>query len=371
MSQQNVQIAGSGIIYRNPKPHVISQHAYFPWVVGLENGDLLASFVLAEAFEAVDSNTYTSRSSDMGATWSEPTPILSKIGNELRSNCSRLTALGNGNLVTLMVQGNREDHRDEGLANPENMGFVPTELLMRSADSGNSWSEPEVVVPPLIGPAFEACSPVVVLKDGRWLWPTSTWRGWDGYCPNGMKMVALVSHDQGKTWPDYLDVMDGTADNIIYWEGKIIELATGALLSVSWVFDEKKGADLQNHFSVSHDKGKTWSLPASTGISGQTMAITQLTDGRLCTVYRRMDNPGLWLNILRLEKDALVTEHEYCLWGGSQGDVIAKKDNMVHEFNELKFGAPCVTLLADSSLFVAFWCYEKMVSNIRWFRLIV
>ena len=372
MPTQNIHIAGSGVIYRNPKPHVFSRHAYFPWVVSLDNGDLLASFVLAEAFEAIDSNTYTSRSSDMGLTWSEPISILNKSRNELRSNCSRLTALENGNIVTLMVRANREDHPEEGLANPENMGFVPTELLLiRSVDNGNSWTKPEVIIPPLIGPAFEACSPIVVLKDGRWLWPTSTWRGWDGYCPNGMKMVALVSYDKGKTWPEYLDVMDGTSENIIYWEGKIIELANGALLSVSWVFDEIKGADLQNHSTISYDKGNTWTLPAATGIYGQTIAITELADGSLCTVYRRMDNPGLWVNILRLENDIFIIEKEYCLWGGSRIDVNAKKNNMVHEFNELKFGAPCVTLLADNSVFIAFWCYENMVSNIKWFRLII
>lgn len=45
-----------------------------------------------------------------------------------------------------------------------------------------------------------------------------------------------------------------------------------------------------------------------------------------------------------------------------------KSDNMVKDFNELKFGAPCITILPDNSIYIAFWCYEKMVSNIRWIK---
>jgi hypothetical protein len=42
---------------------------------------------------------------------------------------------------------------------------------------------------------------------------------------------------------------------------------------------------------------------------------------------------------------------------------------MTEEFHALKFGAPCVVTLPDGNLFVAFWCIEVCVSNIRWLRL--
>ena len=41
---------------------------------------------------------------------------------------------------------------------------------------------------------------------------------------------------------------------------------------------------------------------------------------------------------------------------------------MAHNFNALKFGAPCITRLADGTVFVAFWCYENCISVIRWFK---
>lgn len=360
----------TGIIYRNPNPHVISRHAYFPSVVFMNNGEILASFAIGEAFESVDLDTYTAKSKDMGKTWSEPRLLLKKVSNHLYSNVARLAVLPGGQIIANVTRSNRELHPGEGLTNPENMGFVPTDLLvMRSIDFGNTWSAPEIIIPKLIGPSFEMCSPIVPLRDGRWLWPTSTWRGWDGYCPNGMKMVALISHDKGKTWPEHVDVMDGSADKVIYWEGKIAELTNGVLVAIAWAHDEPSVKSLSNHYTLSHDGGKTWLVPISTNIQGETMAITELPDEKLLVVYRRTDKPGLWGTIAKLEKDAWINEKAFPLWGANIESLLDKSYNMVQDFHDLKFGAPSITILPGNAVFVAFWCYEKMVSNIRWFKL--
>ena len=63
-----MQIIDTGIIYRNPKPHVKSIHAYFPSVVKMDNGEMLACIALAEAFESVDMHTSILRSADNGIT---------------------------------------------------------------------------------------------------------------------------------------------------------------------------------------------------------------------------------------------------------------------------------------------------------------
>lgn len=365
-------VIGSGLIYRNSRPHVLSRQAYFPSVVIMDNGEMLASMAIGEAFEAVNLTTYIVRSKDLGKTWSDPLPLITKKATKLTSDFARIAALPNGRIVANVVLSHRELHPDEGLANPENIGMVPTDLLLvRSNDYGNTWEVPELIAPPLTGPSFEQCCPLIPLRDGRWLWPTSTWRGWDGYCPNGMKMVALVSHNNGKTWPEFMDVMDRSADKVIYWESKIIELTNGLLVAVAWTYDETKGKDLTNHYSISRDGGKTWLIPSSTNIQGETMAITELQDGRLLNVYRRMDKPGLWATISHLENDVWINGNDYPLWGAQDMNLVKKSDNMVQDFNELKFGAPCITILPDKSVYIAFWCYERMVSNIRWLKLVI
>ncbi len=96
-----------------------------------------------------------------------------------------------------------------------------------------------------------------------------------------------------------------------------------------------------------------------------------LDDGRILCVYRRMDQPGLWANIARLDGDRWVNEAEDPLWGHQAAGLTASTPNMAHNFNVLRFGAPCLTRLSDGTVFAAFWCYEDCVSNIRWFKFAV
>jgi BNR repeat-like domain len=403
-----IAVLGTGLIYRNPKPHVHAIHAYFPSVVQLANGELLCSLVLGEAFDAANCHTYLARSTDQGQTWHLEGRMYPGTTDPLTSDAVRLTALPpslpaarkgasggrpaevapesesqlaglpDGGAVAFMVRSNRTDHPEEGLANPENLGFVPTEtLLLWSEDSGHTWGPPGTLDPPLVGPSFELCCPIVPLRDGRWFLPTSTWRGWDGDCPNGMKMVVLISHDGGRSWPEYRDVMRDPEQRVIYWESKICELPDGRLLAVAWAYDQVAGADLPNQYAISADGGNSWSAPRSTGLQGQTLTPYILDDarkdragsGRVLSVYRRLDRPGLWANLSRLEGDRWVNDSEAAIWGATAQGLTGDSSNMVQNFQVLRFGAPCVVRLNDGTIFMAFWCYEDCVSVIRWYKL--
>jgi sialidase-1 len=378
MSQ--IAVLGTGLIYRNPKPHVRAVHSYFPSVVQLANGELLCSLVLGEAFDAVNCHAYLARSTDQGQTWHLEGPMYPGTTDRLTSDAVRLTALPDGGVVAFMVRSDRTDHPDEGLANPENLGFVPVEtLLLWSRDAGHTWGLPEPLAAPLEGPSFELCCPIVLLRDGRWILPTSTWRGWNGDCPNGMKMVAFISHDFGRSWPEYRDVMRDPEQRVIYWESKICELPDGRLLAVAWAYDQVAAADLPNHYAVSADGGDTWSVPRSTGLQGQTPTPYVLDNahkdgaasGRVLLVYRRIDRPGLWANLSHLEGDRWVNDGEATIWGAGAEGLTGDSSNMVQNFQVLRFGAPSVIRLNDSTLFLAFWCYEDCVSVIRWYKLAV
>lgn len=360
----------TGILFKNPIPHVHSVHAYFPSVVTMDNGEMLASIVLGEAFEAPNLRTHICRSTDGGETWAHEGPIYPGVADRLLSDASRITALPGGRLVAFMVRHDRTDRSHEGLTNPETVGFVPTELtLLRSSDYGRTWSLPEPIAPPLEGPSFELCSPITVLRDGRWLLPTSTWQGWDGYCPNGIRTIALVSHDKGLTWPEFWDVMAEPAGKTYFWESKIVELQDGRLLAVAWAHDAIAGKDRPNQYALSADGGTTWSTPASMDLIGQTLTPIALSDGRILCVYRRTDTPGLWANISHLDGDRWINVAQYPLWGANVQGLTGDSANMSQNFTVLRFGAPCITHAPDGTIFIAFWCYEDCVSIIRWFRL--
>lgn len=365
-----IEYVGTGLVYRNPKPHVRSIHAYFPSVARLADGDLLCSLVLGQAFESPDCHTHVARSTDQGDTWQLLGPIYPGTTDRLTSDAVRLTSLPGGEAVAFMVRSDRTDHPDEGLTNPENLGFVPTELmLLRSADQGRTWTGPEPIAPPLVGPGFELCCPITPLRDGRWFLPTSTWQDWDGYNPNGYMMLSLISRDGGLTWPEYVEVMKDPEQQVVYWESKIVELPDGRLLAVAWAYDLDAARDLPNQYALSYDGGASWSGPSSTGLQGQTLTPHVLPDGRILSVYRRIDEPGLWANLSHLEGDAWVNDSCRGLWGTAASGLTGASENMAENFQVLRFGAPCITALPDGILFVAFWAYEDCVSNIRWLKL--
>ena len=361
----------TGLIFRNSRPHLSSRQASFPSLVILPNGEMLCAFGVGAGFEAADNHTELARSSDGGRTWAQMGAVFHERTERPTSSNVRISRMPDGELIAFGVRAERW-REDEGLSNPETQGFVETEnILLRSYDDGRTWQGPEVVPAPLVGPAFELCSPVLPLRDGRWMWPTSTWKGWDGDNPSGMKAIALVSHDRGRTWPEYVEVMNGVAENVLYWEQKLIDLGDGRLLAVCWTHDLTAGADRQVHYAISSDDGRNFGPPRPTGLQGQTSTPIALGDGRIVCVYRRTDRPGLWASYARIIGDAWVNEAELGLWGHAQAGAANSVDgeNLSRSFTTLKFGLPAGLALPNGEVYVAFWCVEDCLYVIRWLRI--
>ncbi len=354
----------SGYVYRNPKPHLTALHAWHPSLVRLSSGHLLATFDLAQAVESLDYHTCQSRSTDGGRTWSEPAPLFHDTATRRSTHSVRIGAVGEGLLVGLGGRFYRDDPH-EGLVNRANLGYVPMDLfLLRSTDEGRTWKGPQALAPPLVGPAFEVCHPIVELADRRWLAPTSTWRGWSGEAPHGMQAIALVSHDRGRTWPDYLRVIDQTARGVISWEQGLAQLSDGRLVSIVWSFDEASGKSLPNRYAVSRD-GRIFSAPRENGLVGETAKLLALSDGRLLCLYRRLDQLGLWAVVARIDGEDWITLGEAPLWQGAASGMSGARSSG-DEPGGLKFGYPSMVELGGGQVLAVFWCLEDCQHVIRW-----
>lgn len=182
------------------------------------------------------------------------------------------------------------------------------------------------------------------------------------------EVVAFVSYDRGQSWPEYMNIMSEPERKVFFWESKIIEFPDSQLLAVAWAYDDIASNDRPNQYALSADGGKSWTKPASTGLQGQTLTPFLLKNGQILCIYRRMDKSDLWANLSHLKEDKWVNDGEMPLWGAEGVGLTATTENMAHNFNVLRFGAPCITRLLDGTIFVAFWCVEDCVSNIRWFR---
>jgi hypothetical protein len=362
-----IEVVASGSVWQNPDPDARALHAWHPSLVETGAGRWLCSFDLASAILAPDYGTWLSASDDDGRTWSEPWSMAREWGApDATTHSLRIGRSPDGSLVAAGGRWRREGRYARGL-NRENAGWCPMELVISRSETGRAWTLPEVVTPPLTGPAFEVCHPIVALPDGRWLWPTSTWRDWDGDEGTGMRAVALVSTDGGRTWSDHLEVLDGRARGVVHWEQSLVPLADGRLLAVAWAFDPVASRTLELPWALASD-GRAFDRWGGTGLRAQTTKLAVLGDGRVLAVYRRDDEPGLWGAVARVDGDGWRTLGTHLLWGGA-GPGMRGTGSVADDLAGLAFGAPNAVPAADGSVLVAFWRREACQYGIGWLRL--
>jgi hypothetical protein len=367
-----MRIIETGIVYRNPEPHLRSRQAFHPSLVNLGGGEILCSFDLGEAVESLDYRTYISRSMDNGQTWDFEGPMLDDLVDGPATSTVRTSRLSDGSLLGFGARFHREDP-DAGLTNRETLGLVPMDLiLLRSPDNGNTWGRPENLSLPLAGPGFEICHSILELPGGRLLAPTATWRGWNGENSSGEKAVVLISDDGGKSWPEYGVTFDGTDAGMVHWEQSVVSLGGDDLLAVAWAHNPENGKNLPTPYSISHDGGKSFSKPRLTGLQGQTCKALRMTSEAILCVYRRDNRPGLWANLSHLDGETWHNDDELPLWGAALKDSgMTGESNSSDELSALKFGYPSLLQVTTSEVLISFWCLEGWGSNIRWIRLSV
>ncbi|MDD5599499.1 MAG: sialidase family protein [Victivallaceae bacterium] len=352
----DIQLGKTGVVYRNPKPYLRSRQAMHPSLACLNNGELLCAYNVGEAVENPDQATYISRSTDGGATWQPAGPVISELKTNPAAYTVRISKLSSD----LIAMGGRyfQNDPDEGILNRENLGVVPMELLLVRQENGeHSWQHPQIVTPPLVGPGFEVCHSVIELRDGTWLWPTSTWRGWNGELPNGHKGLVLISRDQGKTWPEYTVTFDGGHD-LIYWEQSVFEL-NDKLIAIAWCYDPVKQCNLPNRYVVSNDNGMSFSETRELGVEGQTCKALAFDNDLVLLAYRRCDKPGLWLNLSRFDGNRWKHLQKTPIWGAASIDSgMRASGNNSDNLSALQFGYPQMLRLNAKEVLLVYWRQE-------------
>lgn len=365
-----IEIVAGGIVHRNPLPAIRTRHAWHPTLVPLGGPRWAVGFDLGEAPEAHRYGTRLTFSDDDCATWSPPERVL-PAGDPPRSYSVRLSRMGDGAIVAAGAH-HHPRRADQGRLNPDTFGYTAMDLMLLRRDGRDgrrgSWSEPEVIDPPLRGTAFETCHAVVELSDGRWILPTCTWMNWDGSAPHGMKGILLVSHDQGRTWPEAIVTMDAWDRRVTHFEQSVVELDGGALLAVAWAYNVDTGETEPTPYAIATD-GRTFDVHGITDLHAQTAKLVRLPDGRILCAYRRHDERGLWLALAELDGTRWRTRSTQRIWNGASG--MTGQHNQAEELSDLRFGFPQMVVRPDGDVQMVFWTRRDEINEIRWMRLAV
>lgn len=149
-------------------------------------------------------------------------------------------------------------------------------MLMRSADSGETWTKPEPLPDGFLGPVKNK---PVLLRDGTLICPSGT-EG-DG----GWKAHFEMTTDGGKTWEKTKPVNDGKIYKAI--QPAILSYPDGRLQALY----RTQNAVIGSNWSL--DSGKSWSLMQPSGLPNNNSGIdaVSLKDGRQLVVYNHVKTP--------------------------------------------------------------------------------
>ncbi|MSO21711.1 MAG: exo-alpha-sialidase [Acidobacteria bacterium] len=347
----------SHIVYENPKPKVRSRHGYFPGVVQLPSVELLALFVMGEAFESADQETYVCRSKDLGRTWQLQGPLYDKSRDLFpTSDYFKPQLLRDGSLLALGYRFHRHDP-EQSIAIEETDGALPGDNVVSvSTDEGRTWSVPRVI--PRGSPELlEIPSRSLQLHSGDIVATAGLFKMPDGSNPSGQFGVLLRSRDNGQTWNDQVHFFESPGKTVAAYESHLCEMQLGRLAAICWAFDLKTGQYLSNQVSFSHDNGHRWSAPIDTGHMGQSANLLYLGGERLLSIHcHRGQEVGLYVRQVDCSNDQWKPLEEKIIWGTSMGQQ-TRDGQKFHEFaSSIRFGQASLLRLGNGEILATHWC---------------
>ncbi len=291
------------------------------------------------------------RSSDQGATWSEPVTICN---TPLDDRDAGIIETRQGTLVVAWFTSLAFEGRLHGdLSNKpvlqqwrqHAMKLTP-ELreqwlgywTVRSEDGGKTWDTPV---------RTDGSTPhgPIELADGRLLYVGRK------NPHKGSVLPVEESRDDGKSWQVIATIQTAPEDNINeFHEPHVVECADGRLVAqfrYHFVVPGKPGYDnLQSYLrqTVSTDGGKTWTVAEKIPLLGYPPHLIRLRNGYLVCVYGKRYAPfGEYACISRDNGQTWDVEHEVFLAAAPNGDL----------------GYPASTELEDGSILTVYYQIDQ------------
>jgi sialidase-1 len=358
------------VLYENPRPHVRSRHGYFPGLAKLPSADLLATLMIASAFEAADGTTYLARSHDQGRTWVLEGPLYDKSAMAVpMSDCMKPAVLADGSLIGMGYRFERRDP-EQSISIPETGGILPgDDIVSFSRDEGRTWSVPETI-PRNRPELYELSGPPVALRSGDVVGVGALYRMPDGSNPSGQIGVLVRSRDQGRTWDDSTVFFRTDEGNLSPFEPRLCEMQDGRLVALVWAYDQAADRHHANHVVVSHDDGMTWSEPIDSGVMGQASNLIWLDGDRLLTIHaHRGDEVGIFVRVVDFANDQWRVIAEQAIYGAEVGAQTRAGQSAAQMFKSLRFGQPSLLRLGEDEFLAAHWCVEEGQGKIRLHRI--
>ena len=363
------RILGEGFVSRR-QPGTPTSAALGPRSALTRDGEIICVFGVQSDLGKNDFRPLLARSRDGGTTWTEAVPIWPDSYHQKFSVCSSISATADGDLllfgfrIPVGVLG-------EPYWSDETHGLKQNELVWsRSRDNGVTWDLPMVIPMPIPGSAESPCA-MFLTSRGTLICCYSPYNTFD---PNlkveKNQVIFMASDDDGRTWRHNAMLRFANTESLGA-EAWVVELADQRLLGAGWHI--QGDVDPMNPYALSSDGGVTWTPTLSTGIRGQSIALTPLPDGRVLMVYnQRKHGPvGVWLAVANPTPKDFGIQHNEQVWKAeiSSQKPTAKGADDMQAWTSFAFGEPSALLLRDGTVLVTLWCQQPSGYGIRYVKL--
>ena len=377
-----MHITDSGLVHdaRQAPPH--QRSTSFTDIALTSDGTVLVTFRAGSEHDSLDGHILLYEGNGLDGTWSlaydgydkgdweDGTPGEVKTFSIVENRPGVLTATG------LWV-----DRSDPTLpfVNRRNQGILPMRIFhTTSPDGGRTWS-PRcwMDVQPHKGasPVTEA---MISLPNGVLAQPYETWKEFHDDAPPDQGAYLRLSHDGGKTWPEFAIMANHPAAKKYYWDVRLAKHPdSGRLVGTYWTHDPTLGTDIDIHISWGTPDGTTWTEPMSTGVSGQHCMPIPLGGDRVLFVYpdRRKIN-GIGASLSEDFGETWEAEPQLTVYRSAEGTESGahgkrSQRELWDDMMAWRFGHPRGVVLPNGEVLVVFYAGDGGFHDIHWARIAI
>lgn len=349
----------------------------FPSLLVLSDGTLLASCRAGSNKDSIDAIIQMFRSSDNGASWSEPTIPFAPMKIEEVCGSYRLcyiTELEAGHLLAACMWVDRDSYPGRPLFNADTEGCLPMAILLSdSYDFGHTWTPlRKISLPPEIGPP-SLTNPLIKLGSGSLAMSIETNKTYRDSSKWYQKVVLFFSSDAGKTWRYSVTAGCDPTGRIFNWDQRLGVAPEGTIAAFLWTYNSEAKRYLNIHRRLSSDDGKSWSEAEDLGFADQAGHPAVLDDGRvvLCWVDR-FDSHSIRARLALSIVGPFDPKTEIVVYGHEVRDKKdAKSDttgDMLEDMGFWTYGLPYAEVLPDGDVMVVYYAGDSTTMNIHWSR---
>lgn len=340
----------NGIINRTAADPQVSE-AYLPVrgrdnhaanLLELDNGDLLCVWFSGSGEGNPDTTVVLSRLASGSHQWTAPEELSMDPD---RSEQNPVLFQAPDGKVWLLHTSN-EPHNQK----------TSRVVCRLSEDQGHTWGPPNVIFD---GPGIFLKHPPVVLMNGDWLLPVY-------YCTkDGHYSAVQISRDRGATWKEY--EVPGSLHRV---QMSVVERGDGSLYAM---YRSRQAERIYS--SVSHDLGRTWTVPEKTSMpnNNSSIQLARLNNNDLALVYNDATlerdqfrwvqrNGEFRKKTLRTPLTLALSENGGKSWPYVRNIQMA---DLEYKDSEIGYSYPTVIAGRDRTLHIAFSYLRKGIKYVR------